>query len=84
LPVVIDNPPAIAQPLLPALEHGFEDIAFVELGVAEERNHAPFRPRQTPAMRTHIILRQRRKQRLSNAKSDGPGGKVDVVGVLGA
>src|SRR4029077_2649056 len=37
LPVVIDDPPAIAQALLPAFEDGLEDIALVELGVAEGR-----------------------------------------------
>ena len=45
LPVVIDDPPAIAQTLLPAFEDGLEDIALVELGVAKERDHAAFRPR---------------------------------------
>src|SRR5262249_10165366 len=58
LPVVIDDPPAIAQALLPPLEHGFEDVALIEFGIAEERNHAAFGPRQTPAMGSHIILRQ--------------------------
>ena len=43
LPVVIDDPPAIAQALLPAFEHRLENIALVELGVAEERDHAAFR-----------------------------------------
>ena len=84
LPVVIDNPPAIAQPLLPALEHRFEDIAFIELGVAKKRNHAAFPPRETPTVGAHIILGQRRKQSLGHAKSDRTRGKVDVIGIFGA
>src|SRR5262249_44206645 len=83
LPVIIDDPPAIAQTLLPAFEHGFKDVALIEFGIAEESNHAAFGPRQTPAMGPHIILRQGRKQRLSNAKSDRAGREVDVIGVLG-
>src|SRR5579864_2164714 len=44
LPVVVNNPPAIAQPLLPALEQRLENIALVELSVADQRHHTPFRP----------------------------------------
>src|SRR5262249_40441283 len=50
LAVVVDDPPAIAQALLPALEDGLEDVAFVELGVADERDHAAFGSLQGPAM----------------------------------
>ena len=72
LPVVIDDPPAIAQALLPAFQHGLENIALVELGVAKQRDHAAFRPRlavnfSTPAVGAHVILRQRREQSLRDA-----------------
>ena len=59
LAVVIDNPPAIAQTLFPALEQGFKDIAFVEFGITDERDHPPFAPAEPPAMRAHIILGKR-------------------------
>src|SRR5579872_3991242 len=51
LPVVVNNPPAIAQPLLPAFEQRLENIALVELSVANQRHHTPFRPIEAPAMR---------------------------------
>ena len=57
LPVVVDNPPAIAQALLPAFEHGLEDVALVELGIAQKRDHAAFRPFKTPTVRAHVVLR---------------------------
>ena len=84
LPVVIDDPPAISQALFPALEHGFENIALVELGIAQKGDHTAFRPLDTPAVGAHIILRQRRKQGLRNAKTDGASRKIDVVGIFGA
>ncbi len=84
LTVVIDDPPAIAQPLLPAFEDGFEDVAFVELGVAHERNHAALGARQPPAMSAHIILHQAGEQRLCDAETDRAGREVDVIGIFGA
>ncbi len=44
LAVVVDDPPAIAQALLPPFEQGLEDVAFVHLGIADERDHAAFGP----------------------------------------
>jgi len=84
LPVVVDDPPAIAQALLPAFQHGLEDVALVELGVAHQRHHAAFRALEPPAMRPHIILHQRSEQRLRHPETDRPGGEIDVVDVLGA
>ena len=40
LAVVVDDPPRVAQPLLPAFEQGLEDVALVHLGVADEGDHA--------------------------------------------
>src|SRR5262249_8329416 len=57
LPVVVDDLPAIAQALLPAFEHSLEDVALVELGIAEKRDHAAFRPFKTPTVSAHIVLR---------------------------
>ena len=36
LAVVIDDPPDIADVVLPALQQGFEDVALVELGIARQ------------------------------------------------
>ena len=49
LPVIVDDPPAIAQPVLPALDQGLVDIAFVHLGIADERDHAALRTVLHPA-----------------------------------
>ena len=61
LAVVVDDPPTIAQALLPAFEQRFEDVAFVELGVAEQRYHAALGAIRAPAVRAHIVLHQRRE-----------------------
>jgi hypothetical protein len=84
LPVVVDDPPAIAQTLLPAFEQRFEDVALVEFSVADQRDHAPFGPAQTPGMRAHIVLHQRGEQSLRHTQADRTGGEIDVVGILGA
>ena len=84
LAVIVDDPPAIAQALLPAFEDRLENIAFVEFGVAHERDHAAFRPIESPAVGAHVILHQAREQRLRDPQADRAGGEIDVVGVLGA
>ncbi len=84
LAIVVDDPPAIAQALLPAFEDGLEDVALVELGVADERDHAAFRLVLAPAVRAHIVLHERGEQRLRDAQADRAGGEIDVVHVLGA
>src|SRR5262249_21358607 len=84
LAVVIDDPPAIAQALLPAFEDRLEDVAFVELGVADEGDHAALGLLQAPAVRAHVILHERGEQRLRHAEAYRAGGEVDVVGVLAA
>jgi hypothetical protein len=47
-----------AQALLPALQHGLEDVALVELGIADQRDHAAFRTVKTPPVRPHVVLDQ--------------------------
>ncbi len=84
LPVVVDDPPSIAEPLLPPLKERLEDIALVELRVADERDHPPFRLRPAPAVRLHVVLHEAREDRLCHAEPDGTRGEVDVVGILGA
>ena len=40
LAVVVDHPPQIPHVVLPAFEQRLEDVALVELGVADQRHHA--------------------------------------------
>src|SRR5262249_21605815 len=40
LAVIVDHPPEIANVMLPAFEQRLEDIAFVELGIADQGDHA--------------------------------------------
>ena len=62
----------------------FEDVAFVEFGVADQRDHAAFGALDAPAVGAHVVLNQRGEQCLRDAKPDRAGGEVDIVGVLGA
>ena len=84
LAVVVDDPPGVAKPVLPALDQRLVDVALVHLGVADERDHAPFRAVLHPAMGLAVILRQRGEQRLRHAKAHRAGREIDVVHVLGA
>jgi hypothetical protein len=84
LAVVVDDPPAVPQSLLPALEQRLEDVALVHLGVAHEGDHAPFRPLTAPAVRPHVVLHEAGEQRLGDAEADGARREVHVVHVLGA
>ena len=40
LAIIVDDPPGIAQAMLPAFLQAFIDIAFVKLRVAHQRHHA--------------------------------------------
>ncbi len=84
LAVVVDDPPAIAQALLPALEQRLEDVALVHLGVADEGDHAPLGPPAAPAMRADVVLDEAGEERLRDAEADRAGREVDVVAILGA
>ena len=84
LPVVVDDPPRIAQAVLPAFQKRLEDVAFVHLGVADQRDHLPVGQMLGHALGVQVILDERGKQRLGNAEADGAGREVDVVHVLGA
>ena len=79
LAIVVDHPPAIAQALLPAFEHRLEDVALVHLGVADQRDHAAFRP-VGREVRAHVVLHQRGEQRLRDAEAHRAGREIDVVG----
>src|SRR5690242_20869611 len=40
LAVVVDDPPQVADVVLVALDQGFVDVAFVELGIADQGDEA--------------------------------------------
>ena len=84
LAVVVDDPPEIPHVMLPALEQRLEDIALVELGVAQDRDHATRRRGIAQAMEADVILHQRREQGDADAEADRAGREIDVVPVLGA
>jgi hypothetical protein len=84
LAVVVDDPPGVAQPVLPAFKQGFEDIALVHLGIADQRDHAAFAAVLHPAVSRDVVLHQRGEQRLRDAEADRAGGEIDIVDVLGA
>jgi hypothetical protein len=67
LAVVVDDPPGVAQALLPAFKERLENVAFVHLGVADERDHAAFRPLLRPAVRLDVVLHERGEERLRDA-----------------
>ena len=82
LPVVVDDPPAVPQPLLPALEHRLEDIAFVESrrprparssGLPGGRVPSRARARSPgPATRTASARRQARPSRWRSPRRRRP------------
>ncbi len=84
LAVVVDDPPRIAQAVLPAFQQRLENIALVHLGVADERDHLAFRPVAAELFRAQVILRERGEQGLRDAEADRAGREIDVVGILGA
>ncbi len=84
LAVVVDDPPGIAQALLPALDQGFVDVAFVHFGVADEGDHAALLAVGGEPVRLDVVLGQRRKDGLRRAEADGAGREIDVVAVFGA
>ena len=85
LAIVVDHPPEIADVVLPAFEQRLEDVALVELGVADQRHHAAgLRPGGRQLLQSHIVLHDRREERHRHAKADRAGREIDVVDILGA
>jgi len=83
LPIIVDDPPGIAQSVFPTLEKCLENVALVELGIAEQRNHTAFWSIAELSSFTEIILNERGEQCLGDAEADRSCREVDVVGVLG-
>ncbi len=87
LAVVVDHPPDVAHVVLPAFEHGLEDVALVELGVADQRDQpALLDVGRRQVLEPHVVLNQRAEQRDRDAEADRAGRIVEVERrlVLGA
>ncbi len=84
LAVVVDHPPQVADVVLPAFEQRFEDIALVELGVADQRDHPAGRLVGRQTLEADIVLYQGAEQRNADTEPDRTGRVVDIVTVLGA
>ena len=83
LPVIIDHPPGVAQPVLPAFLQALVDIALVEFSIAHQRDH-PARSRTlTPGLGADIVLNQGCKRCDGDTESDRPGREVHIVIILG-
>jgi hypothetical protein len=71
--------------VLPAFEQRLEDVALVELGVADQRHHAAGGTiGRRKLLQPHIVLHDRGEQRHRDAEADRAGREIDVVVVLGA
>ena len=84
LAVIVDDPPCIAQVVLPAFLQALVDVAFVEFGVAHQRDHPAERPVCGPWLGFEIVLHDRCEGGFRNAEADRACGKVHIVNVLGA
>ena len=85
LAIVVDHPPQVPHVVLPAFEQRLEDVALVELGVADQRHHAAGRPLAVAQLfQAHVVLHQGGEERHGHAEADRAGREVDVVDVLGA
>ena len=85
LPVVVDHPPQVADVVLPPLEQRLEHVAFVELGIAHQGDHAPGRlVVGDHRLEAEVVLGERREGGDADPEPDRSGREVDVVGVLRA
>jgi len=85
LAVVVDDPPHVADIVLPALEERLEDVPLVELRVPDERDHAPRRlVAWDEVFQAQIVLGERGEEGDRHPERHRAGREVDVVRVLGA
>ena len=83
LAVVVDDPPGVAHVVFAGLDQGLVDVALVQFGVAEQRDHPAHRLRIDRAARGQIVLGQRGEGGHRHAQADRAGREIDVVLVLG-
>ncbi len=84
LPVVVDDPPAVLEAVLPVFEQGLVHVAFVDLGVTHDADHAALGPGGLPVLGMHVVLHEAGETSLGDAEANRAGREVDVGGVLGA
>ena len=83
LAVVIDDPPEIADVVLPALQQRLVDVALVELRVAGDRDVAARREdRCGQPVQAHIVRHQRGETGHRHAEPDRAGGEIHLRPVL--
>ena len=81
LPVEVDDPDHVAQSANCFFGHRFPDIAFVELGIADQRDKTP--RCNVAEVQLAVLAGEGGIHRSDRAKSDRTGGKVNWVGILG-
>jgi hypothetical protein len=84
LAVVVHDPPAVLEAVLPVLQQRLVDVALVHLGVAHEGDQTPFRPVLGPALGVHVILHEAGEACGGNAQPHRARRKVDVGRILRA
>ena len=86
LPVVVNDPPGVAQPVFPALVERLENVALVEFRITHQRDHPPrwvvFGT--TQFFELHIILHEAGEGRDRRAQPHRTGREIHIVCVLGA
>ena len=83
LAVVVDDPPGVAQVVLGAFDDRLVDVALIQFGVAEQRDHPPLTLGRQPVAGLQIVLHQRGEGGDRDPQTHRPGGEIDVVLVLG-
>ena len=83
LAVIVDDPPAIADVVLVALDQALVDIALVQFGIADQRHEPPAVGLGHLAVRGEIILDQAGEGGDRHPKPDRPGREIDRDSVLG-
>ena len=84
LAVVVDDPPAVLEPVLPVFEQCLVHVAFVDLGIAHDADHAALGPIRAPALGVHVVLHQAGKAGLGDPEAHRSRGEIDVSRILGA
>ncbi len=70
LAIIVDNPPRVAKPVLPALLQALVDVALVKFGIADKRDHSPLPAVGGQPPGADIILDERGKGRHRHAKTN--------------
>src|SRR5262249_39191144 len=83
LPVVVDDPPDIADVVLPSLKKGFEDVSLVQFRITCQCDHPARRlVDRHELLEPEIILDKRGKQGNRNAKSNRARREINLDAVL--